>query len=200
MVKVSMMNLITSAFNDPVFKKMVQGKLPKLFKEAQTEAETYSNTMAVGLHRKKKIIGLLIKFLGSTKVDDVFSTKMSELDVRIDNHEISIKTISNNNALKITWTTESKKVALLMKEYIPRYDIILAKINWDMKDIYQPSGLFFIPKDTQKNILYKLGRNNYIKPPKEGTNAKGIQLTKQAFKELLADNDTLHIDVDWKNY
>jgi len=194
------MNLITSAFNDPVFKKMVQENLPKLFKEAKTEAETYSNIMAVGSHRKKKIIGLLIKFLGSTKVNDVFSTRMSELDVIIDNLEISIKTISNNNALKITWTTEAKKVAILMKEYIPRYDLILARINWNMKDVYQPSGLFFISKDAQIKILEKLGRDNYIKPPKEGTNAKGMRLTKQAFEELITDDEALHIDVDWKKY
>jgi hypothetical protein len=194
------MNLITSAFNDPDFKKMVQENLPKLFKEARAEAETYSNIMAVGSHRKKKIIGLLIKFLGSTKVDDVFSTRMSELDIRIDNLEISIKTISNNNALKITWTTEAKKVAILMKEYIPRYDIILARINWNMKDVYQPSGLFFISKDAQIKILEKLGRDNYIKPPKEGTNAKGMRLTKQAFEELITDDEALHIDVDWKKY
>jgi hypothetical protein len=87
-----------------------------------------------------------------------------------------------------------------MRDYVPIHDLLLARVNWDMKERYQPSGLFFIPKDSQLNVLQRLGRENYLKPPKPGTNAKGVSLTRQAFENLLSDNNVIHIDIDWRNY
>ena len=107
------MNVVTSAFNDPEFIKMVQDRLPKLFKEARIEAETLSNIMAVGSYRKKKIINLLTGYCGHNRVKDIFSSKMYGRDIAIDNVAISIKTISNNNDVKVKWTVDSEKVALL---------------------------------------------------------------------------------------
>ena len=52
-----------------------------------------------------------------------------------------------------------------------------------------------ISKNTQIKILDKIGRNNYLKKPKDGTNTRGIPLTKQAYEYLLHDVDTLHIAV-----
>lgn len=189
-----------SAFSDPVFISLIKDELPKLFKEARREADALGNTMAVGLYRKKNIIKLLTEYYGHNRVKDIFSSRMSGRDIVIDDVAISIKTISNNNDVKVKWTVDAEKVADLMKEYTPCHDFILARINWDMKERYQPSGLFFIPKNTQINILQTLGRINYIKPPKPDTNAKGVSLTRQAFEKLLDDKDTIHIDVDWTNY
>lgn len=194
------MSSIASVFREPELKKLVQENLPSLFKEARREAETYSNIMNVGSHRKRKIINLLIKYIGNERIEDVFSSTMAEMDIKIDSIPISIKTISNNNSLKVKWTMDYKIVAKIMTEYTPRYDIILARINWDMNDRYQPSGLFFIPKQTQTNIMQRLGRENYLRPPKEGTNSRGVSLTKQAYEAWLTDTSTIRIAVDWKQY
>jgi len=194
------MSAHASTFSDPVFISLVKDELPKLFKEARREADALGNPMTVGLYRKNKIINLLIRCYGHNRIEDVSSSRVSGRDVLIDNIAISIKTISNNNDVKLKWTVDAEKVAVLMREYIPLYDLILARINWDMREKYQPSGLFFIPKDTQINILQTLGRENYIRPPSPGVNARGSSLTKQAFEKLLDDNDTIHIDVDWTNY
>jgi len=194
------MSSIASVFREPKFRKLVQENLPSMFKEARREAETYSNIMNVGSHRKRKIINLLIKHIGNDRIEDVFSSTMAEIDIKIDSIPISIKTISNNNSLKMKWTMDYKIVAEIMTEYTPRYDLILARINWDMNDRYQPSGLFFIPKQTQTNIMQRLGRENYLRPPKEGTNSRGVSLTKQAYEDWLTDTSTLRIAVDWKQY
>ena len=48
-----------------------------------------------------------------------------------------------------------------LKNYKPTCDLILAVIKWIRKESEHPGGLYFIPLDTQKEILKKLGKNKY---------------------------------------
>ena len=194
------MGALVSAFIDPVFILRVKDELPKLFKEARREAEALSNLMTVGLFRKKKIIMLLTQYYGYNRVKTTFSSRIYGRDVEIDKRAISIKTVSNSNDVKIKWTVDSDRADLVMKDYVPLYDLLIARVNWDMRAIFQPSGLFFIPKDTQRNILQTLGRENYLKPPTPNRNTRGVSLTREAFENLLIDNNTIHIDIDWSNW
>ena len=50
----------------------------------------------------------------------------------------------------------------------------------------------------QKRVLNKLGKVKYLKLPKAGTNPRGVEFTKEAIEAMLADKETLKIDIDWK--
>ncbi len=47
-------------------------------------------------------------------------------------------------------------------------------------------------------ILNKIGRQNYIKLPKPGTNPRGVEITKEALLSLIEDSESKRIIIDWK--
>ena len=79
------------------------------------------------------------------------------------------------------------------EKYFPLYDIIFTQIVW-----HNDGGLFYIPKEVQRNIFDKLGRDKYIKLPSQGTNPRGVEITSNALKEILEHEQTLKIKIKWK--
>jgi hypothetical protein len=79
-----------------------------------------------------------------------------------------------------------------LEKYRPTIGIILVVINWGGK-----GGLYYIPKEVQKRIYKRLGRHNYMKLPKAGTNPRGVELSKKALLALIEDKGTKSIEVDW---
>ena len=43
-----------------------------------------------------------------------------------------------------------------------------------------------------------MGRQNYIKFPKPGTNPRGVEITKEALSNLVKDAGTKHIEIYWQ--
>jgi len=71
--------------------------------------------------------------------------------------------------------------------------MILIQINWNAI-----GNLYYIPLDSQKKSFNKLGRYTYIKLPKQGTNPRGVELSKDAVISLIDDEFTKNIEIHWK--
>lgn len=192
------MSEVADAFDAPSFIERIKKQLPKLFREAREEAKEINNTFIVGNFRKQKLKTLLIEHFGKENIEFFSSSILPGVDMKIHSHPVSIKTITENNALKVIWGSDRKKMIEKMEEYSPPSNIILARINWEMKERYQPCGLFWIPIKAQLNLIKSMGIDNYFRPPKEGTNSRGVPLSKLAFRALLKDTNTKRIEVNWR--
>ena len=191
------MHPLVEAFDDTRFKKMVSEKLPRLFYEANIRAKQYGTPFIVANFRKQIIKELLLEYFGKNRVEFIPQMKMPGIDVIIDSNFISIKTVTNNNPVKVIWGSDRKKMNKKMEDFSPQCCILLARINWEMKDNYQPSGLFLISQLTQEKIFEKMGIQMYLNPPREGTNSRGVPLSQVALMALLHDEGTKIINVDW---
>ncbi|MGC8798442.1 MAG: ThaI family type II restriction endonuclease, partial [candidate division WOR-3 bacterium] len=65
--------------------------------------------------------------------------------------------------------------------------------NWNDR-----GGFYYIPLTAQKRLFNKIGRENYIKLPKPGTNPRGVEITKEALLSLVKDNDSRKIEINWQ--
>jgi hypothetical protein len=50
----------------------------------------------------------------------------------------------------------------------------------------------------QKRLFDKIGRQDYIKLPKPGTNPRGVEITKEALSNLVADKESKRIVINWQ--
>jgi len=57
---------------------------------------------------------------------------------------------------------------------------------------------FYIPLEVQRKVFYKIGRKNYIKLPKPGTNPRGVEISKEALISLVKDDNNKNIVIDWR--
>jgi len=69
---------------------------------------------------------------------------------------------------------------------------MLAQINWGLTGC-----LYYIPLELQIEIFNTLGRNNYLKLPKTGTNPRGVEFSREALLKLENHNNTSKIVIDW---
>jgi len=86
-----------------------------------------------------------------------------------------------------------KKAKEFSESYYPHCDILLVQINWN--DIGE---FYYVPLDVQKRIFDRLGRKNYIKLPKPGTNPRGVEITKEALSGLIKDSMSKKIVINWQ--
>jgi len=190
------MNSLSEAFDDEKFQKKVQKKFPHLMEIADIEGLKIGNTgMEKGSIRKKYLINFLIDHFGKDRVEKI---NLLGIDVKIDSQPVKIKTISSKCGVKIKWTVDSNKVENFFSAYTPSFGILLVRLNWGMKAKNRPSGLFWIPIEAQKRVLKQMGLKKYLKPPKIGTNSRGVELSREALEKLLIDIKTKHIDINWQ--
>ena len=69
----------------------------------------------------------------------------------------------------------------------------MAQINWNGIGYF-----YYFPKESQARVFKKLGKEGYIKLPKQGTNPRGVEITKNALEILTKDKMTKHIKIEWK--
>lgn len=43
-----------------------------------------------------------------------------------------------------------------------------------------------------------MGRQNYVKLPKPGTNPRGVEITKEALSSLVQNNESRKIEINWQ--
>ncbi|MBI4016783.1 MAG: ThaI family type II restriction endonuclease [Candidatus Aenigmarchaeota archaeon] len=186
---------MSEIFRDSKLIEDIKRKLPKLFQIAEIEASRAGKVgMEVGSVREKIIIALLIHKFGEEKVNVRLPITESESDVILDGKGISIKTITGNGGVKAVWTVDASKAREFIDNYEPKCDIILVKICWGTDD----GGFFLIPLTVQEEILQLLGKENYLKMPKAGTNPRGVEFSKEALDKLLSHKNTLRIQLTWK--
>ena len=191
-----MNNHLQEIFNDEILKKKIKDKLPHLFHIAELESSRAGKVgMQVGSAREAILIALLIYKFGEENVDTQIPITEPEIDVKVFGNPISIKTITGKgfSGVKLIWTVDAQKAKEFRENYYPHCDILLVQINWNNN-----GGLYYIPMKTQERVFKEIGRENYIKLPKPGTNPRGVEFTKDALSLLVKDRDTQVIEISWQ--
>ena len=158
--------------------KRIQNKLPKLFQIAELESQRAGKTgMEVGSIRERIIVSLLVYKFGEANVETELPITEPEIDVKLFNNPISIKTKSGTgfSGVKLIWTVDADNAREFQNNYLPSCDMIYVQINWGGK-----GGLYYFPKQVQVETLNLLGREDYIKLPPKGTNPRGVELISKA--------------------
>ena len=89
---------VSSIFKDKNLIKKIQNKLPYLFQIAELESSRSGRVgMEVGSTREKILIALLIHKFGKNNVDTEIPITETEVDVKVYENPISIKTFTEKN-------------------------------------------------------------------------------------------------------
>ena len=191
-----MSNRLIEIFEDEKLIERIQKRLPHLFQLAEFESSRAGRIgMEVGSVRERIIVALLIYKFGEANVESEIPITEPEVDVMLFGEPISVKTITGNSfgGVKVIWTVDAEKARQFSEAYQPMCDMLFVQINWGKE-----GGFFYIPIKVQKRLLDKTGRKSYIKLPKAGTNPRGVEITKEALKSLVEDDETKSIKINWQ--
>jgi hypothetical protein len=183
-------------FEDEKLIEKIKKRLPYLFQLAEVESSRAGKIgMEVGSLREKIITALLIYKFGEKNVETEIPITEPEVDIKLFGEPISIKTITGKsfNGVKLIWTVDAQKAKGFRENYYPHCDILLVQINWN--DL---GGFYYIPLEAQRRLFDEIGRYNYIKLPKPGTNPRGVEVTKEALTKLVEDNASKSIIINWQ--
>ncbi|MEM2900488.1 MAG: ThaI family type II restriction endonuclease [Thermoplasmata archaeon] len=191
-----MSNRLIELFEDEKVVMKIKRRLPYLFQLAELESSRAGKTgMEVGSVRERIIVALLIYKFGDTNVETEIPITEPEVDAKIFGEPISIKTFTGKTfaGVKLIWTVDAKKAKEFLESYYPHCDILLVQINWN--DV---GGIYYLPLTVQKKLFDTIGRENYIKLPKPGTNPRGVEITKEALLSLVKDRLSKRILINWQ--
>ncbi|MCP4261935.1 MAG: hypothetical protein GY774_31200 [Planctomycetes bacterium] len=106
-----MNNKLLELFTDKTIINKINDKLPKLFYLAELESSRAGKVgMEVGSIREKILIALLIYKFGELNIETEIPITEPEIDVKVFNKPISIKTITGNlSGVKLIWTVDAAK-------------------------------------------------------------------------------------------
>jgi hypothetical protein len=189
-------NRLLEIFEDKYLIQRIQNRLPSLFQLAEEESSRAGKIgMQVGSLRENIIIALLIYKFGPENIDTNIPITEKEVDVKLYGEPISIKTITGKSltGIKMIWTVDPISANEFMQHYKPECDMILVQVNW-----HTIGSFYYIPLDSQIRCFNTLGRTTYIKLPKQGTNPRGVELSKDAIISLINDEFTKKIEIHWK--
>lgn len=189
-----MPNRLVELFEDNKLIERIQKRLPHLFQLAEFESSRAGKIgMEIGSVRERIIVALLIYKFGEANVESEIPITESEVDVKLFGEPISVKTITGNSfgGVKLIWTVDAEKARQFSEEYQPMCDMLFVQINWGKE-----GGFYYIPIKVQKRLFDKIGRKEYIKLPKAGTNPRGVEITKEALTGLVEDSDTKVIKIN----
>jgi hypothetical protein len=186
---------ITDLFGDQKMVTKIQTRLPDLFYLAELESSRAGKVgMEVGSAREKIIIALFIYKFGEANIETNFPITEAEIDVKVFDAPISIKTITRKKlgGVKLIWTVDAEQARLFSEKYVPSCDIVLAQVNWD-----DWGALFYLPVNTQRRVLQEIGRSNYFMLPKPGTNPRGVEISSDALIRLADSPESINIPIKW---
>jgi len=191
-----MSSRLSRIFQDEALKEKIKKKLPYLFQLAELESSRAGKAgMEVGSLREKIIVALLIYKFGEENVLTDIPITEPEVDAELFGEPISIKTITGKalSGVKLVWTVDPPKAQEFSQKYYPKYDMLLVQINWG-----STGGFSYLPQEAQISIFNEIGRNNYIKLPKPGTNPRGVEIAKEALTKVVRHNLSKNILIDWQ--
>lgn len=191
-----MASRLIEIFEDEKLVSKIKNKLPYLFRLSELESSRAGKIgMEVGSLRERIIIALLIYKFGKENVETEIPITEHEVDVKLFDEPISIKTITGKgfSGVKLIWTVDAQKAKEFRENYYPHCDILLIQINWG-----STGGFYYIPLEAQRKIFDKLGKDRYIKLPKPGTNPRGVEITREALTNLVKDRLTKSIEIIWE--
>jgi len=187
---------LLEVFEDDILIAKVKKRLPYLYRLAELECSRAGKIgMEVGSVREKIIIALLIYRFGDSNVKTDIPIIQPEVDVKLFEMPISIKTITGKNfgGVKIIWTVDAQKAREFLLSYYPCCDMLLVQIFWNGN-----GGFYYIPLEVQEKIFKETGREGYIKLPKAGTNPRGVEISKEALSKLVQDKESKKIEINWQ--
>jgi len=183
-------------FEDEKLVAKIKRRLPYLFQLAELESSRAGKTgMEVGSVRERIIVALLIYKFGEANVETQIPITEPEVDAKLFGEPVSIKTITGKSfgGVKLIWTVDAQKAKEFRDNYYPNCDILLVQINWN-----DTGGFYYIPLEVQKMLFDEIGRQNYIKLPKPGTNPRGVEITKEALSTLVKNRESKRIEINWQ--
>ncbi len=188
---------IRELFRDEGLVRKIQRKLPYMFKIAELSVSKGKRIgMEIGTLREQIIIALFIHRFGYENVDTNIAPNEREVDVYIKGHKnpISIKTKSGKgySGIKLIWTVDWRKAKEFFKTYKPKTDIIFVNVVWEDVGIFS-----YIPLSVQEEVFNELGKENYIKLPRKGTNPRGIEISSKALRFCIEHKGTYKIPINW---
>lgn len=194
----NMSSVYDKLFDDKLIVKRVKNKLPHLFQLAELESSRNGKIgMEIGSVRERILIALLMYKFGIDIVDPDIPITAPEVDVIVNDTPLSIKTMTTNSdrwgSIKLIWTVDAKKAVDFKNSYVPSCDMLVAKIRWN-----GTGKLLLFSKEAQRAVLNDIGRDRYIKLPKENTNARGVEITAEALFALESYEDTRCIDINFE--
>lgn len=191
-----MPNHILEIFQDKNLVNKIQARLPHLFQLAELECSRAGKIgMEVGSLRERIIVALLMYKFGEENVETEITITEPEIDTKLFGKPISIKTITGKDfsGVKLIWTVDSQKAKEFREAYYPHCDILLVQINWG-----NIGGFYYIPIEAQKRLFDIIGKDEYIKLPKPGTNPRGVEIKKETLLRLVEDKITQSIKIHWQ--
>ena len=183
-------------FTDVDTAKRIKKKLPYLFQLAEADSSRAGKIgMEIGSVRERIIIALLMYKFGEKSIEMDLPITHSEADVLLHGSPVSIKTITGKrlSGIKLIWTVDAKKALEFRANYQPSCDMLLAQICWG-----DNGWFYYFPLEVQNSIFEKIGRENYIKLPKEGTNPRGVEITQSALELLTENKNSWGLKVFWE--
>jgi NAD kinase len=192
---VLMAGIYEQLFLDESLIKKIKDKLPKLFLLAEADNSRSGKLgMQVGSTREQILIALLMYKFGEKNVNADIPITESEIDAFVYDEPLSIKTVTGSkiSGFKLIWTVDANSADVFAERYQPTCDILLTQINWG-----GIGHLILFRKDDQAKILNELTSKNYLKLPKPGTNSRGVEISSLAVNELLRNENTKKIDINF---
>ncbi len=183
-------------FRDEALIDRIQKRLPQLFRIAELECSRAGKIgMQVGSVRESIIVSLLIYKFGESDVQTDIPITEPEVDVKLFEQPISIKTITGKglSGVKLVWTVDAQNAKQFQENYYPSSDVLFVQIVWG-----GTGGLHFIPLEAQRHLLENIGSERYIKLPKSGTNPRGAEITKEALPSLIQSKEVKVIEIYWR--
>lgn len=171
-----MQSHLVEIFEDQRLVEKIKRRLPHLFQLAEIYSSRAGKTgMEVGSVRERIIVSLLIYKFGEENLETEIPITEPEVDAKLFNEPISVKTITGKSfsGVKLIWTVDADKAKEFRENYYPHCDMLLVQINWNGL-----GGFYYIPLNVQKRLFDRIGKQNYIKLPKAGTNPRGVKITK----------------------
>lgn len=192
-----MSSVFNKLFDDNLIVRRVKNKLPHLFQLAELESSRNGKIgMEIGSVRERILIALLMYKFGIDIVNSDIPITAPEVDVIVNDNPLSIKTMTTNSerwsSIKLIWTVDAKKALEFKNTYMPSCDMLVAKIRWNGE-----GKLLLFSKESQQHVLNDIGRDRYIKLPKENTNARGVEITAEALSILETNKDTRCININF---
>jgi hypothetical protein len=191
-----MSSRLIEIFEDEKLVEKIKRRLPYLFQLAELESSRAGKTgMEVGSVRERIIVALLIYKFGEENVETEIPITEPEVDVNLYGEPVSIKSITGRSfgGVKMIWTVDAAKAYEFQEGYYPHYDILLIQIDWN-----NFGGFFYIPLEIQIKLFDKLGRKDYIKLPRPGTNPRGVEFTREALTSMIEDTNSKRIEINWR--
>lgn len=178
-------------FGNNDFIKKIQKRLPKFIFDLNSAFKKGGKLSPdIGNLREKMMIGIFKKQY-PIKIQYDFESQEAELDFKFENENISFKT-SISKGFKLIWTSNYDKAMEFYENFTPSCSIVLLLFQKRL------GGLYYFPLKLLIGTRKKLG-DKFLKTPKKGTNPRGVELSTEAFNEMIRSPLCKKISINWEN-